>query len=136
MKLKNDIRVCWSSPSGCPRPTARDLRHTGSTEGSSHTCEQPQGTLKHPRGSLPRPVHGGSTSKDKPEAQIWDLQFQTAFLVTTPFHCAKSTMWSVTENLFFPVSAALMLLKMLLNAFIFGITNYNYFSLSSSPNTQ
>lgn len=50
----------------------------------------------------------GEDLPEEPEALIWDLYIQTAFLKFTPYHYAKYTVGSVTENLFFfAVSAAL-----------------------------
>lgn len=123
MKLKSDIRV-WPSPLGCPRPTARGW----STEVSSYTGEQPQRftAQPHPRWKPQQGLLRKAWSTD-----MGPFLSNCIFSDHSLLLC-KVQVWSVMESLFSTLSAALMLLKMLLNPFIFGSTGYNYFSLSSS----
>ena len=123
MKLKSDDAVWWSNQGdlSCALLTTQRLRMptalqprviryvAGSTEISSYTHEQSHqagGSALWNIGEVhsldPSVVEAtGKDLPEEPEAAIWDLHVQTGFLKPAPYHYAKHTVGSVTENLFF-----------------------------------
>lgn len=142
MKLKSDVAVWWSNQGdiSCallttqrlwtptdsqPRVicyTAVNTKINSHMHEQSHSCQRGSALWNIGEVHSLDPSMVEATGKDlpeEPEAVIWDLYIQTAFLKTTPYHYAKYTVGSVTENLSFCCLSSTMFLKMLLSPFSF-----------------